>query len=209
MDHIYVDLFNWVQAHGMAGVLLFMLIESAGVPFPTELGFITAQGLVSAGYSPYWEAYAYITVGHLIGSGISYQLGRAGHGALSRRFSHSRRMMRARDRMQGWYAKYGPVAIIFGRMVGQVRPWASFVAGMAQVPPVPFWIWTVVGSLGYTAAAMWVTKWGWQFWEAHPQLRVAMVATVVTVFYGAAAFGVIAKLIQRHRRRRKLAEEEI
>ena len=203
MHEIYVTLWQWVQIHGLAGVFVFMLVESSGVPFPTELGFITAQGLITAGYTSYWEAYAYITVGHLLGSTISYHLGRAGDSALSRRFSHSKRMMHARDRMQTWYASYGPVAIVFGRLVGQVRPWASFVAGMAQVPPAPFFIWTVVGSIAYTFAAMWVTEWGWVLWQKYPHMQAAMVATVIAVFYGSAVFAISHRLILRRRRRKR------
>ena len=44
MAHLYVALFEWVQAYGLFGATLFMLVESAGAPFPTELGFIASQG---------------------------------------------------------------------------------------------------------------------------------------------------------------------
>lgn len=209
MEHIYLDLFQWVQAHGMLGVFVFMLTESGGVPFPTELGFITAQGLIEAGYSSYWDAFVWITVGHLLGAGSSYYAGRAGDNALAKRFSHSKRMMRARETMQHWYTRYGPAAIVFGRLVGQVRPWASFVAGLARVPQPQFWVWTVIGSVIYTWAAMWVTEWGWQLWVKYPNLRATMVVTVLVVFYGAVVYAAIANLVKRRRRRRKLAEEEI
>ena len=89
MESIYHDLFVWVQAHGMHGVFLFMVIENLGVPFPTELGFLTAQGLVSAGYASYVSAFLVITAGHLFGAGVTYYSGRAGHGYLVNRFSHS------------------------------------------------------------------------------------------------------------------------
>jgi len=208
MQHIYAELFAWVQLHGMAGVFVLVLSETCGVPFATEVGLITAQGLIVSGHATHWEAYASITGAHLLGAGVSYHLGRAGDSTLARRFSHSKRMMRTRDRMQRWYSQYGPFAIVFGRLVGQVRPWASFVAGMAQVPPVPFWIWTVVGSIAYTFAAMWVTEWGWVLWQKYPHMQVAMVVAVIAVFYGSAGFAITHKLMQR-RRRRKPAEEEM
>ena len=43
--------------------------------------------------------------------------------------------MKARDTLQHWYTRYGPVTIVAGRLLGHVRPWASLVAGMAHVPP--------------------------------------------------------------------------
>ena len=209
VHNIYLDLFQWVQAHGMWGVFVFMVTESGGIPFPTELGFITAQGLIEAGYYRWWEAFAWINAGHLLGSGISYYAGRAGDNALARRFSHSKRVMRARDKMQYWYSRYGPAAVLFGRLVGQFRPVASFVAGMARVPQAQFWIWTFIGTLIYTWGAMWVTKWGWQLWMKHPNLRTPMVVTVIVTFYGAVVYAAIAHLIRRRRRHRKLVEEEI
>ena len=209
MQHIYAELFAWVQLHGMAGVFVLVLSETCGVPFATEVGLITAQGLIVSGHATHWEAYASITGAHLLGAGVSYHLGRAGDSTLARRFSHSKRMMRARDRMQKWYADYGPSAIVFGRLVGQVRPWASFVAGMAKVPPVPFWIWTVVGSIAYTFVAMWVTEWGWVLWQRYPDMHVAMVATVIAILCGIAVGALAHKLLQRRRQRRKLAEEEM
>ena len=85
MHGLYLDLWNWVQAHGMHGVFLFMVVENLGIPFPTELGFVTAQGLIKAGYTTYLSAYLVITAGHLTGAGVTYYSGRAGHGWLVRR----------------------------------------------------------------------------------------------------------------------------
>ena len=76
--------------------------------------------------------------------------------------------MEARGQMQRWYRKYGPLAILFGRLVGQVRPWASFVAGLAGVPLPQFCLWTILGTAVFTAVTMWVTAYGWQFWMVHP-----------------------------------------
>ena len=208
MGDLYAGLLAWVQAHGMFGVFLFMFLENMAIPFPTELGFITAQGLIAAGYSPYWYGFTVITAGHLLGAGVTYYAGRMGHNALVRRFGHSPMMMRVREIMQRWYSKYGPLAILFGRLVGQVRPWSSLAAGMGQVPQVRFWLWTVLGALLYTAVAMWVTAWGWAWTVKYPQWRVPAIIVVLTIFYGVVASGLVVKLVQRWRTRRRLAREQ-
>ncbi len=207
MEGIHAVLYEWVRAHGMIGVSVFMLIENACVPFPTELGFIVAQGLVHAGHNSYWEAFAFIMAGHLVGSGGSYYLGRAGDNAIVRRFAGSPRMMRARTKLRGWYAHHGALAVLFGRLVGQVRPWASLVAGMSGVPPLKFWVWTVVGTAIYAPLAMWATAWGWDMWGRYPGLRVPAIIVTLFVFYGAAAIGLGVELLRRYRKRHRAAKQ--
>jgi membrane protein DedA with SNARE-associated domain len=85
--------------------------------------------------------------------------------------------------------------------VGHVRPWASFVAGLSQVPAGTFWLWTVIGSLIFTAAAMWVTAVGWQFWLTHAQWRTPLIVGMMVLFYGLPAYKLAEHFIKRRRRR--------
>jgi membrane protein DedA with SNARE-associated domain len=202
MEHVYAVLLQWAQAHGLHGVFVFMVVESAGVPFPTELGFITAQGMMDARLCAYWEAFAWIAAGHLVGSGISYHLGLAGDSAISRYLAHRPSVVAVHEKMQRWFVKYGPATILFGRLVGQVRPWSSFVAGLARVPMLTFWLWTAVGTLAFTACTMWVTAVGYGYWLAHPRLRTPIIVVMLTVFYGLPLYHGIMHLVQRQRRRR-------
>ena len=202
MGHCYGILQAWAYAHGMKGVFVFMFAENMGVPWPTEGGVVAAQGLMRAGTISYWWAYFVIVSGHLSGAGLSYYLGRAGDNAFARHLSHSRRMTRARDRLQVWYSKYGPMTLLFGRLVGQVRPWSSVLAGMAGVPQLRFWLWTVIGTLIYTAIAMWCTAWGWELWIKYPQGRVPAIIAILMVFYGLALYAVISRVLHNRRKRR-------
>jgi membrane protein DedA with SNARE-associated domain len=207
MGHVYAVLLTWVQAHGIAGVYLFMVIENMAIPFPTELGFITAQGLVSGGWCPYWYAFLVITAGHLTGSAVTYYAGRTGQNVLVRRYGHSETMMRVQAKMEKWYGKYGGLAVLLGRLVGQVRPWASLAAGMAKVPQLRFWIWTTVGSMIYTVVAMYFTKVGWEWSVRYPQWRVPAIIVVLIIFYGFAGTGLTMKWFQRRSRRKQAAAD--
>jgi membrane protein DedA with SNARE-associated domain len=205
MEHFYQLLLAWAQAHGMKAVFLFMVAENMCIPFPTEVGFVTAQGLINVGAVGFWEAYIVITLGHMLGSGFSYYMGRAGDNAFARRFSHSPRMMRARDKLQRWYDKYGAVTVLFGRLEGHVRPWSSLMAGMAGVRPGPYWLWTLIGSMMYTFMAMGFTKWGWALWMKYPQIRIPALVGMFLVFYGVALYAVLVRFLRRHRRRKQAA----
>lgn len=202
MEHLYAVLLVWAQAHGLHGVFAFMLVESAGVPFPTELGFITAQGMLDAHMCSYWIAFAWISAGHMVGSGISYYLGRAGDTGISKYLAHKPSVVAAHQKMQKWFERYGALTILFGRLVGQVRPWSSFIAGLARVPQWSFWLWTTIGTLAFTACAMWVTAVGYAYWQAHRQLGGPMIAIMLLIFYGLPAYKGIEHLIQRHRRKK-------
>jgi membrane protein DedA with SNARE-associated domain len=204
---VYGDLWMWVQAHGMAGVWVFMFVENMGVPFPTELGYIAAQSLIANHIIPLWWGYTVIVLGHLSGAAVTYYAGRASHSALGRWFTHRKRLMRVREKLQTWYERFGPLTILFGRLVGQVRPWSSLVAGMANVPPGVFWLWTVIGTLVYTALAMYVTVWGFDLWARFPALRVPLIVAVLVIFYGSMLYALIYRWIARHYRRRKAEHE--
>lgn len=203
IEHVYADLWTWVQAHGMVGVFLFMVIENMGVPFPTELGYLATQGLISRGLIPWWWAFTVIASGHLAGSAVTYYAGRTGDSALGRWFTHRKRLMLARDRLQHWYARWGPLTILFGRLVGQVRPWSSLVAGMAGVPQGVFWLWTVLGTLIYSAAAMYASVIGFDLWNRFPTLRGPMLGLLFAVFYGSMMYALIHRWVARHWRRRR------
>jgi len=202
MEHLYLVLFQWLQTYGMPAASLFMVAESAGAPVPTELGFITAQGLILSHTVSCLEAFLWIAAGHLVGSGLSFYLGRATDNALSRKLANRRSVMAVREKLQGWYARYGALTVLFGRLEGHVRPWASFVAGLSGVRQTTFWLWTVVGSLAFTAMAMWVTVVGWQFWLTHAQWRTPLIVVMLLVFYGIPLYKIVEHLIKRRRRRK-------
>jgi membrane protein DedA with SNARE-associated domain len=208
MHHVYYDLWIWVQAHGMHGVFAFMFLENLAIPFPTELGFITAQGLIAAHFTTYPAAYLVIVCGHLCGASVTYYSGRAGHGYLVRRFSHSPRLVHARELMEKWYARRGSLTILAGRLLGHVRPWSSLIAGMARVPQWQFWLWTTIGTMIFTACAMWLTVWGWWLWEKFSWIRIPALILVFGVFYGVSGFAAIRELLRRRRRRRLDASHE-
>ncbi|MBU0610486.1 MAG: VTT domain-containing protein [Armatimonadetes bacterium] len=202
MEHFYLVLYQWLQTYGLPATSLFMAAESAGAPVPTELGFVTAQGLVLARSVTYVEAFLWIAAGHLVGSGVSFYLGRATDSALARKLASRRSVMHVRAKLQGWYARYGALTVLFGRLMGHVRPWASFIAGLSQVDPRTFWLWTVVGTFIFTAVTMWVTAVGWQFWLAYPQWRMPLIVGMLLVFYGIPLYKIVEHLVKRRRRRK-------
>ena len=208
MEHLYLSLWEWVQAYGLPGVFAFMAAENVGVPLPTVLGFITAQGLVHSHATVYWHVFLWIMSGQLLGAGISYHAGRATNSALGRYLSHRRRLMKACEKLRVWYDRYGTLTLLFGRLEGHVRPAASFVAGLSRVPPFPFWLWTTVGTAIFTAVTMWVTAVGMQYWVAHAQWRAPILIVVLLAFYAVPGYKLVEHLIRRYRRHKLYESSE-
>ncbi len=200
-------LLEWIRAHGAMGVFLFVALESVCVPWPTEFAFIVAVDLMREGRLTHVQAVMLITLAQLAGSCTAYVLGRAGDNFLVRRFQENERIAGARRWLHNWYERHGAITVFVSRLVGQVRPWSSLAAGLAEVRIVPFILWTTLGSLIYSEIALELTRVGWRFWDAHPSLRVALVIVLVVIFYGAAIVGAVREIII-YRRRKRAADAE-
>jgi membrane protein DedA with SNARE-associated domain len=56
------------------------------------------------------------------------------------------------DRANRWFDRYGPRAVLIGRLLPVVRTFISLPAGIAGMDPVRFGIYTTIGCIPWTAA---------------------------------------------------------
>ena len=78
--------------------------------------------------------------------------------------------------------------MIGGRLFGQIRPWASLAAGAAGVRPLPFLLWSALGSFLYSAALLWVWLAGLKVWINSPDVRWLMIVAVILGFFGVTGY---------------------
>ena len=144
---------NWLTSGGVVAVLLLMLIESCGIPFPSEVIMPAAGFLAATGHLNVVAAILAGTVGNLIGSLIAYWLAaRFGEPLLlgaGRRIGIRPSHVELADR---WFQRFGLAAVFFGRMLPVVRTYISFPAGLARVQPVWFAVLTFAGALPWCIA---------------------------------------------------------
>ncbi len=147
---------HWVEAGGIAAVLLLMLVESCGVPFPSEVIMPLAGYFAATGHLGFWPAVLAGAVGNLLGSGLAYVLAaRFGEPLLlgpGRRVGISPAHLELANH---WFERYGLAAVFFGRMLPAVRTYISFPAGLAHVRRVPFAVLTFAGALPWCALLAW------------------------------------------------------
>ncbi|MCL4542035.1 MAG: DedA family protein [Chloroflexi bacterium] len=142
---------------GYAGVVLFMAIESACIPLPSEVimpfsGFLVAQGrlaflgVVLAG-----------GLGCTLGSAVTYWIGAYGGRPLVLRYGRyvllSHHDVELADR---WFARYGEATAFFARLLPVVRTFISLPAGIARMPFGRFLVYSFIGSVLWSALLTYV-----------------------------------------------------
>jgi membrane protein DedA with SNARE-associated domain len=136
-----------IDATGYAGVFFLMVAESMILPIPSEAvmpfaGFLVAEGSMSA-----VTAVGLATLGSLIGSLLSYALGRFGGRPLVSRFGKllllDERDLDATDR---FFRRRGALTIFVGRFIPVVRHLISIPAGLGKMRLLPFCLYTAAGA---------------------------------------------------------------
>jgi membrane protein DedA with SNARE-associated domain len=143
---------QWVTSGGIFVVLGLMLINSCGVPFPSEVIMPVAGVLAATGHFNIVAVIAAGIAGNLAGALIAYSLARRfGRPLLlgpGRRIGISASHLDLADR---WFARFGLPTVFFGRMLPVICTYISFPAGLAKVQPVWFGVLSLLGS------TVWVT----------------------------------------------------
>jgi membrane protein DedA with SNARE-associated domain len=146
-----------IVTYGYLAVFVLMVAESACIPVPSEL-IMTFGGALAAGAVPGTSLNLVAVIaagvaGNVVGSYLAWSVGRYGGQPALRRWGH-RLWLRDRDldRASGWFARYGPRAVLVGRVLPVVRTFISLPAGVAGMDPVRFGIYTTIGCIPWTAA---------------------------------------------------------
>lgn len=179
-SHIY----SFVLAYGLGGIFLLMLIENIGFPAPTEIGFVVGQSMVLAGRANYLEVFLVILAGKTVGSFATYYLGRYFADKIKYIKSDKSRLKVAQLTFSKWMSKYGNFAVFISRLVGYIRPWSSYLAGMGEVKPLPFIFYNVTGSAAIILITMVFLGGVVELWKRFSFLRPTIAILSLVMFFG-------------------------
>ncbi len=148
---------HFIATYGYAAIFLLMLAESACIPVPSELimtfGGALAAGAVAGTHLSLAGVIAAGLAGNIAGSYLAWAVGRYGGQPALRRWGHRLRIREHElDRATAWFDRYGPRAVLLGRLLPVVRTFISLPAGIAGMPWLRFGIYTAIGCLPWTAA---------------------------------------------------------
>ena len=148
---------HFIATYGYVAIFLLMVAESACIPVPSEL-IMTFGGALAAGAVPgtHLNLAGVIiagAAGNVVGSYIAWAVGRYGGQAALRRWGRRLRISEHDlDRANRWFDRYGPRAVLIGRLLPVVRTFISLPAGIAGMAPVRFGVYTVIGCIPWTTA---------------------------------------------------------
>jgi membrane protein DedA with SNARE-associated domain len=154
--HLSADtLTHLLDVWGYLAVLLFVAVESSGVPFPGETMLVTAAIYAGSGHLSIALVIAAAACGAILGDNLGYLAGRKGGRPLLLRFGRYLHVDMARmDQAQAFFARYGDRAVFLGRFVAVLRAWAAFLAGLNEMPYPRFLVFNAAGGI------CWATLYG-------------------------------------------------
>ena len=142
-----------MTSHGYLALIIFAFIEACCIPISSEITFAFA-GVIAVNHPDKFTVAAVIIIGTLAemgGSLTSYAIGRRGGRHLLERYgkwvliSHS-----DLDRAERFFAGRGAWAVAVARVLPIVRCFASFGAGVVEIPVLPFTIFSLIGTVAWT-----------------------------------------------------------
>src|SRR6202000_1483967 len=149
---------SFLVSHAIYAIVLFGVLEAMCIPISSELTFLLggaiASGGVAAGQHPSLLLVIVLgTLAELVGSFISYYVGRVGGKPLVRRWGRYVLVTEGDvARAERFLVGRGVWALPVARMLPFVRAFASIVAGFVDVPPVRFGVLSLIGTLVYVVA---------------------------------------------------------
>ena len=139
------------DAMGWPGVVFLMAVESAAIPFPSELIMPLAGWLLieAKGESAWMLGMAafYGALGNLLGSWVAYWISFKGGRPLLKKYGKYVLVTQHDvDRAEEWFQKYGELTVFASRLLPVVRTFISVPAGIARMNIWKFSFYTFIGS---------------------------------------------------------------
>lgn len=141
-----------------AGLFLVILAEEAGVPLPIPGDlFIAAMGFMAQrGGAAFLPTAAVVTSATVLGASVLYLVSRHAGRPLLVRVARRFGFTEAREqRLEGWLARHGALAVVVGRLIPGLRIVMTVVAGVLRLDRATF----VAGT--FFAGIIWSTIYFW------------------------------------------------
>jgi membrane protein DedA with SNARE-associated domain len=215
---IVSDVTSAIGDYGLYAVFVLMFVDAV-FPAASEIVMVYAGAVASGAFAdqsivlfghefadgfPAYLAVALTgTIGYTLGSMAGWAIGRYGGRPYLDRHGRWLHLDRRRlDQAEAWFERWEDWAVFLGRLTPLVRSFVSIPAGVLEAPFVRYVVLTLAGSAIWCfafAGAGWAAGASWeQIHNASSYADYIVVAAVVAV---------VAWLVVRHIRRRRVPEE--
>ncbi len=186
---------DFIVQYGLYALFFLAFVESTCAPIPSEGTFGFAGAMTAASFSlnnghP-WSVYSVIAVGvigSLAGSIFAYEiLGlRFGRTIVDRWGKWILLTHADLDTAERWFAKYGSVSVLVGRVIPVVRTVISVPAGVARMNRAHFAVLTTIGCAIWVTVLTLLGRAAGQNWEhvsdAFHKFQLPVIAIIVVLF---------------------------
>jgi membrane protein DedA with SNARE-associated domain len=155
-----------VDAIGLWGVFILMVLESACIPVPSEATMLFAGFNVSDGQYSLFAAVAVGSIANLVGSWIAYAVGYYGRVDILEK--HGKKLHIKKSHLQTadrWFEKYGDWIVLVTRCLPIIRTFISLPAGVARMPFWRFSVLTLIGCVPWVFGLTFIGKEAGDNWE--------------------------------------------
>jgi membrane protein DedA with SNARE-associated domain len=155
-----------VDAMGLPGVFVLMLLESACIPIPSEATMLFAGFNVSRGEYSLFAATAVGSVANLVGSWVAYWIGYIGRVDVLEK--HGKKLHIKKSHLawaDRWFQRHGDATVFFARMLPIIRTFISLPAGVARMPFWRFSLLTLAGCVPWVLMLTFIGKQAGDKWE--------------------------------------------
>jgi membrane protein DedA with SNARE-associated domain len=188
---------DFIDAVGLVGVFVLMVLESACIPVPSEAIMLFAGFNVDEGNLTLFGIVAAGVLGNVVGSWIAYAVGYYGRLELLEKNRLIHINHKHLDWADSWFQRHGDATVFFTRMLPIIRTFISLPAGIARMPFWRFTAFTLAGSIPWVLMLGFIGREVGDRWEEWRDYLHYGDYVVLAAIVG----GVIYLLIRRRRDR--------
>lgn len=180
---MHFNIHNLLQQYGYLGVFLAFLLEMIGIPFPGEtiltlLGIEWKQGNFSL-----LTLIISAAAGNIIGSSISYLIGRFLGRAVILRFGKLFRITEQKlNAADEKFNRYRAAVVLFGKFIAGIRVIAAYLAGINRMDFLKFSFYNSVGSLLWIIVFILFGRYVDIAWNRFQQMHILFILLIISVF---------------------------
>lgn len=153
-------------------VFLLMALQSACIPIPSEVIMPFAGYKLGHGWMDLVILATVASLASNLGSIPAYYLGAKGGRPMVERYGRfillNRHDLDLADR---FFARFGSIAVLIGRMLPIVRTFIAFPAGIAKMNQVRFHIYTFIGSWPWCFVLAYIGMKLGDHWDSDPRFK--------------------------------------
>lgn len=198
---------GWLYPFIAGMAFLETAIPPLTLVFPGEFGVLLGGAIAGVGRADIVLLVAITWVCSVLGDSVTFALGRRLGRPFLVRYGRPIGLTDARlERLDGWFDRFGPPTVAFGRLLPLARPFGPFVTGASEFPYRRFLAWNALGCLLFALVFCLV---GYTFARSYDEAVRTIARGGFSVLAVIAALAAGVYLLRRRRRRRaRLALEE-